>query len=94
VTVAAEQRHGAPIAGARIFNGIRPDLTYSFNMSVVSLKAHFDGERILLDEPFDLPLNSQLLITVLPPELQAERNAWLELSAQGLARAYGPNEPE
>lgn len=34
-------------------------------MPSVSLKAHYDGERILLDEPFEIPPNSPLMVTVL-----------------------------
>lgn len=34
-------------------------------MPAVTLKAHYDGERILLDEPFDLPPNTPLMVTVL-----------------------------
>ena len=64
-------------------------------MSPISLKAHFDGKHIQLDEPYDLPRDAQLLITVLPPTAdELERAAWLELSAQGLEHAYGDNEPD
>ena len=34
-------------------------------MPAVTLKAHFDGQRILLDEPFDIPPNTELMVTVL-----------------------------
>lgn len=63
-------------------------------MPILSLKAHFDGERIRLDEPFDLPANAPLLVTVLPAANDTEREEWLRLSAAGLARAYGADEPE
>lgn len=64
-------------------------------MPVVSLKAHFDGQHIQLDEPFELPRDAQLLVTVLKSALPDEqREAWLKLSAQGLAAAYGENEPD
>lgn len=64
-------------------------------MPVVSLKAHFDGQHIQLDEPFELPRDAQLLVTVLKTASSDEqREAWLKLSAQGLAAAYGENEPE
>ena len=64
-------------------------------MPSVSLKAHFDGERIELDEPFDLPRNAPLLVTVLPaPTRDGDRAAWLEASKQALARAFADNEPE
>lgn len=63
-------------------------------MPSVSLKAHFDGERIQLDEPFDLPPNAALLVTVLPTNGDADRSAWVELGRQNLARAFADNEPE
>ena len=64
-------------------------------MTAVSLKAHFDGQHIQLDEPFELPQDAQLLVTVLKPSLsEDQREAWLALSAQGLAAAYGDNEPD
>ena len=64
-------------------------------MPVVSLKAHFDGQHIQLDEPFQLPQDAQLLVTLLQPSLtDQQREAWLALSARGLAAAYGENEPD
>jgi hypothetical protein len=65
-------------------------------MPTVILKAHFDGEHIVLDEPFELPPNAPVEVTVQWPTtaLEKERKEWLDLSAQGLARAYGPDEPE
>jgi hypothetical protein len=62
-------------------------------MPTVALKAHFDGAHIVLDEPFDLPPHSALIVTVLP-EPDTERAAWETLAAESLARAYGPDEPE
>ena len=35
-------------------------------MSSITLKAHFDGQSIHLDEPFELTQDAQLLVTVLP----------------------------
>ena len=62
-------------------------------MPSVALKAHYDGDRIVLDELFDLPLHSPLIVTVLP-ESDAERADWDALAAEGLESAYGPDEPE
>jgi len=62
-------------------------------MPTVSLKAHYDG-KIQLDEPFDLPANTRLMVTVLPPVTDANREDWAILSAENLARAYGDDEPE
>ena len=66
-------------------------------MPTAILKAHYDGEHIVLDEPFSLPLNAPLAVTVLSPstaEHDSERAEWAALSAQSLARAYGDDEPE
>ena len=53
----------------------------------VSIPAHFDGERILLDEPVELERNARLLVTVLPNN-NDERESWLRLSASQLNAAY------
>ena len=44
----------------------------------ISIPAHFDGERILLDEPVELERNARLIVTVLPYS-ETERDAWLRL---------------
>jgi hypothetical protein len=62
-------------------------------MSEVVIPAHFDGERIQLDEPVNLPVNAKLLVTVLDDE-DEESADWFRLSLAGLARAYGEDEPE
>ena len=59
------------------------------------LRAHFDGEKIVLDDPVDLEPDTELIIAILPQEqFHEERAAWLRLSMDGLARAYGDDEPE
>jgi len=64
-------------------------------MSAISLKAHFDGESIRLDEPFELPVNAQLIVTVVSTSSDDDGRAeWSELSRDGLTRAYGTDEPE
>jgi hypothetical protein len=62
-------------------------------MSNVSIPAHFDGERILLDEPIDLEPNTKLIVTVLAQN-DAEHEQWLRLSNQGLENAYGTDADE
>jgi hypothetical protein len=63
-------------------------------MPAVTLKAHFNGKQIVLDEPFDLPPDSSLMVTVLP-NLDANEDAqWQGLAAHALARAYGEDEPD
>ena len=61
-------------------------------MPTAILKAHYDGKPIVLDEPFELPANAPLLVTVFAPE--AEHSGWAALGARGLAPAYGDDEPE
>ena len=63
--------------------------------SPISLRAHFDGSVIRLDEPYELPRDVPLLVTVLPSG-QADNGitGWTDLSIEGLARAYGDDEPE
>lgn len=65
-------------------------------MPALTFNATFDGEHIRLSEPHALPKDARLLVTVLPPddELAKERADWLRFSAQNLARAYGPDEPD
>ena len=62
-------------------------------MPTVALKAHYDGKQIVLDEPFDLPPYSPLIVTLLPvPE--SERAEWEAIAVESLARAYGSDEPD
>jgi hypothetical protein len=64
-------------------------------MASRSLKAHYDGKAIQLDEPFDLPKGAELLVTVLEPaQVEEEKAGWIALGLRGLARAYGESEPE
>jgi hypothetical protein len=68
-------------------------------MITVTLRAHYDGEHIVLDEPFEIPANAPLAVTVLAPDpsehdRERERASWAALSARSLARAYGDDEPE
>jgi hypothetical protein len=63
-------------------------------METVTLRAHFDGERILLDEPFELEPDAKLIITVLPKSGGEEREDWARLALESLERAYGDDEPE
>jgi hypothetical protein len=65
-------------------------------MATLTLKAHFDGQQIRLDEPFDLPKDAELLVTIVPTDttVDAERRSWYELCKQSLGRCYGDDEPE
>jgi hypothetical protein len=62
-------------------------------MPSITLNAHFDGQQITLDEPFEIPSNAKLLVTVLEtPDL--ERDEWTGFSLRNLAQAYSDDEPE
>lgn len=64
-------------------------------MPIRTLQAHYDGERICLDEEFELEPNSKLIVTVLPgEEIDSEHESWVHLSGQTLEHAYGEKEPE
>jgi len=63
-------------------------------MQSITLRAHFDGKQILLDEPVDLEPDTQLMVTVLPKSENGEDSDWTRLSLESLARAYGDDEPE
>ncbi len=64
-------------------------------MSLRTVRAHFDGQHIRLDEPCDLEPDTQLLVTVLQDQKSdEEREAWLLLSSKGLEKAYGEDEAE
>jgi hypothetical protein len=63
-------------------------------MDTITLRAHFDGKQIKLDEPYELEPNTKLIITVLPETLEEEREDWTRLALESLERAYGDDEPE
>lgn len=64
-------------------------------MNAVTLPAHFDGEKILLDDTYPLQPNTRLLVTILPEAADDDERAdWARLGLQNLAAAYGEDEPE
>ena len=63
-------------------------------MPSITLKAHYDGQYILLDEPFNLPANASLMVTVLLPNTNDENTQWANIAISGLAAAYSDNEPD
>jgi hypothetical protein len=63
-------------------------------MSPVTIRAHFDGQHIRLDEPCQLEPDAQLLIVVLPKQADdGEREDWAHLARQALENAYAEDEP-
>ena len=64
-------------------------------MNPRTIRAHFDGEQIRLDEPCKLEPDAKLLVIVLPKQSHdGEHEDWMHLSQQALENAYGENEPE
>ena len=63
-------------------------------MSLITLKAHYDGKHLLLDEPFNLPVNLQLKVIIELPDSDNEKEEWTKISFTGLANAYSNAEPE
>ena len=68
-------------------------------MPTIALQAHFDGRQIVLDEPFDLPANASLMVTVLPAPAAStaetdSESAWLRAAAASEAFAFLADEGE
>jgi hypothetical protein len=65
-------------------------------MKSVTLRAHFDGEQIRLDDPFPLHSGDPLSVVVWPREGEPdeEHADWSVLSAHCLEAAAGDDEPE
>ena len=66
-------------------------------MPTVALQAHYDGEKIVLDEPFDLPTDAALIVTVLPASVELESDSeeiWLRATASSEAFAFLSNPSE
>ena len=58
-------------------------------MPMVALQAHYDGVHIVLDEPYDLPANASLIVTLLPSTSEADpEDAWLRTAASSSAFAF------
>jgi hypothetical protein len=63
-------------------------------MTVLTLKAHFDGKTVTLDEPHDLQPGTPVTVTILPTTSDFEKSDWLQAATDGLALAYCDDEPE
>ena len=67
----------------------------------MTVRAHFDGHQICLDEPIELAPNTELLVTVLPADskldpdaaLAAERQEWTQFALANFAQLY-EDEPD
>ena len=58
-------------------------------MPTIALQAHYDGEHIVLDEPYDLPPNANLMVTLLPSSADTDsEDAWLRAAVSNNAFAF------
>lgn len=58
-------------------------------MPTVALQAHYDGQHIVLDEPYNLPANANLIVTVLPSSPDADsEEVWLRAASASEAFAF------
>ena len=58
-------------------------------MPTVTLQAHFDGRHIVLDEPYSLPPNASLMVTLLTAPADADsEEAWLRAASSSDAFAF------
>ena len=53
----------------------------------MSIRAHYDGVQVLLDEKVELRHNSRLIVTVLE-DSDDDREDFMRMAASGLAGAY------
>ena len=62
---------------------------YGSAMPTIALQAHYDGEHIVLDEPYDLPPNANLMVTLLPSTSDTDsEDAWLRAAVSSKAFAF------
>jgi hypothetical protein len=58
-------------------------------MPTVTLQAHYDGRHIVLDEPYDLPANAPLMVTLLPASVDTDsEETWLRAASSSDAFAF------
>jgi hypothetical protein len=62
-------------------------------MKTITLRAHFDGEQIRLDDPFQMQPDAPLTVTIWQKELTDEEESFALLSGSVLAEASA-EEPE
>ncbi|MBN2543087.1 hypothetical protein JXI42_09515 [bacterium] len=64
-------------------------------MKAKTIPGHFDGEKICLDEPYNLEPDAKLIVVILPKdETDTEQDIWSLLAKNQLAMAYSDDEPE
>ena len=55
-------------------------------MTTQQIPAHYDGHHVCLDMDVDLEPNAKLVVMVVDPTVQQEREEWNKLSLQAFAR--------
>jgi hypothetical protein len=63
------------------------------NNGNTTIPAHFNGECVLLDKPYNLEPYAKRLVVVISTTT-TEREDWLRLSHRRLEEAYGDDEPD
>ena len=64
-------------------------------MSLVTLKAHYDGKQICLDEPIELAPNTPVLVAIPQPDQEDQfREEWFAMARAAFARSYSDDEPD
>jgi hypothetical protein len=59
---------------------------------MLEIRGHFDGTKIVLDEPADLKPNTKVIVTIVSDGNEDED--WVSLGKRSFARAYADDEPE
>ena len=62
-------------------------------MPLLSIPAHYDGARVLLDEAVSLRPNTRLIVTVLE-DSDAERGEFMTMASVALSSAFENDEVE
>lgn len=63
-------------------------------MASLTLRAHFNGNHVVLDEPAELKPDTKLLVTVLPEEVNGRSSEWFRMAEGSFDSAFGDDEPE
>ena len=63
-------------------------------MPSVTLRAHFNGDRVVLDEPAELKRDAKLLVTILPDDDAEGSSEWFRMTETSFDSAFGEDEPE
>ena len=58
------------------------------------IQAHYDGEKICLDEPIELKRNDKLFVTVVSDIEEQSEDNFEAISLAGLSKAYSKDEPD